>query len=287
MGFRVLLIGGEDSRLYQQFYSRFEELTFSLLQVDAEALSSSEAMSAFFEQHQPNVILSLIGAGSVSREDVGHAGYLSSAASRHTLPVIHISNYRVFPESEALSGAIGESSCLEKMDTESNLYFDLERAFINLPLSVVLRTSWIVDEKGYGLLDTFLPAIMTDNLVGASDHNYANPVYTRTIADAAIAILQQILCGAKNWGVFHFHSSDKCSEAEFADHLKRLLVSEFDMAESAIDVAGVDDDRHLMSEQGLLSGARCTDDFGIQFVSWKNGLKKEVARWLQEEGNKF
>ena len=102
------------------------------------------------------------------------------------------------------------------------------------------------------------------------------------IAKTIVAMVQQILCGAENWGVFHVHTSDNCSEAEFADAVARLLrgeglcVSELAITKEPWPCS--------VERPALLLGRRCTDNFGVQQRSFRVGLKGSVQRWITENG---
>ena len=92
-------------------------------------------------------------------------------------------------------------------------------------------------------------------------------------------MVQQIACGAENWGVMHLRSAEPCFEAEFADHLVRQLKKDGWPA-ARLDVTkgpGV-----YGSTMAVLAGRRLTDAFGVQMRSWRLGVKALLQRWIDE-----
>ena len=287
MGFKLAVLSRNQVRLMEDLTTKFEELPYEF--IDLGEFDSKDKLESFWQENTPNIVMSL---PSFSKEEgeseqcldsayMSQLAWLAERCAKDDTPLIHLSSYRVFGFDSELN-LIDETAIPNGVSGVENTLLDMELLLKQVPRHLILRTSWVVDQELTGLLDIILPRLLEhDESLVVSDHNYGSPVYSWSIADALIAIVQQILCGADNWGYFHFHSSDRCSEAEYVDNLVRVLQSDFEQAVVMPEVAGVDDDRRLITGEASLVGQRCTDGFGIQLLSWRIGLKSELRRWLE------
>ena len=284
MRFKLLVLGDLQSRVTRHLCSRLEDLPYTLLMPPLDSIACEKSLTEYWEQNSPSIVINLpkFSDGMDVSLEQKRAHTLGKLCLENNIPLIQLSSYRLF--GVGVGESVDESDSLETLDALDPVLKEIEK-HASLPSAhIILRVGWIVDEADTGLIDLTLAPLLAGQSLLVSEHNYGVPVYTRSIASAVIAMVQQILCGAENWGVFHLHSSDSCSEAEFVDHMVRMLHMEFKLDVNMADVTGVDDERRLINGVGRLVGRRCTDDFGIQFISWRNGLKRELQRWVKQKG---
>jgi dTDP-4-dehydrorhamnose reductase len=252
-------------------------VNYSLLPVLESIQNKSQS-----DDLQPRQHTSLFSITPCADELLG-VEYVAAACQNAGLVLIHISSYRAFGEDtaiEKLTDGATPSPC-----NELGVYLlALEQAVSCVEHHVILRPSWMLSGEIENLLDHMIPSLLNGQPFVVSDHNYGNPLQSKFVVRAVAAVIQQVLCGAENWGVYHLHSSDTCSEAEFCDNLVRLLKAELGTEIEMPGVAAKNDSRKLMSPNANLQGRRCTDDFGIQLPSWRNGLKKLVRTHLERSG---
>jgi len=144
--------------------------------------------------------------------------------------------------------------------------------------------SWVFGGEEDNVLSVLVDKLLKGESISVSDHDYGRPVNLQFVANIVLTVVQQVLCGAENWGVFHVHAADKCSEAELCDVVVRLINSEIKEKVNMPAVAGVDDNRRLLAGNAMLMGRRCTDNFGIQWPSWRKGLKGQINTLLTRAG---
>ena len=285
MAFKLLVIGNEDSQVVRYLEERFEDLPYLINKMSISELLDA-GLEAICEGIQPSIVINLYrwGAEFDSRKEQLCCEKIIEICRPNSIPIIHLSSFRVFGESESVE--MNESIDLDSLSSVDVRYMDMESTIAKALNYLIVRIGWIIDEREIGLLDQILPKLLNGDtpLVASANHS-GNPVFARSIADLVIALIQQILCGSRNWGVFHFRSSDSCSEAEFVDHLTRMLQAEFSLNPSMPEMATVEDLRRLMSGNALFSGKRLNENFGIQFISWRNGLKGAVRKWLSSNNH--
>lgn len=283
MGFGILL--RDPGSTYQgAFESLLEDTAYSLAKNNPDTdWQSAESIDAGFGKRPPKAVIHFLPEqlSSLKNSDESALFALAEVCSKRKIPLLHVSSYRVYGD-EYIEKGWRESDEPEPGGSLGKKLLSLEKGLSDLHNKhIILRPGWILEGKS-GLLDHFLPPMLEGKSPVVSDHRYGSPLPRRFVARVLFAMIQQILCGANNWGVFNIHSSDKCSEAEFADQLYRLLVNEFKLDVKLPTVAGADDERYFVEGCAHLLGRRCTANFGIQFPTWRSGFARVVKAWLDE-----
>ena len=286
MQFKIVLVGDLESRMCQLLALFFDDLPYTLVSYDLARVSPEKLARDVKKTGADLVIFAPIIDHTLTPSPSIYS-FLVEVCNKQRIPIIAISSYCAFGLERGISNElpIHESGKFTEFDGQINLNLSAyEDAIKAVDQHIILRMSWLIDEINMGLLDQIMPCLLdSQNTCVAAESNFGNPIYTRSIAEALIAITHQVLCGAENWGIFHFRGSDRCSEAEFVDYLTRILVADFDIQPANVEVAGVDDTRGLMPGWAYLEGRKCTDNFGVQFISWRNGLKAAVKQYLDEK----
>lgn len=283
MGFGILL-RDPGSTYTGAFESLLEDTAYSLTKANPDTdWQSAESIDAGFGKRPPKAVIHFLpqGLAGLKKRHETALFALAQACSKRKIPLLHVSSYRVYGE-EYVEKGWREGDNPEPADSLGKKLLSLEKGLLELHNKlIILRPGWILEGKS-GLLDRFLPPMLEGKSLVVSDHRYGSPLPRRFVVRALFAMIQQTLCGANNWGVFNIHSSDKCSEAEFADQLFRLLVNEFKLDVVPPTVAGADDERYFVEGCAHLLGRRCTANFGIQFPTWRSGFARVVKTWLDE-----
>jgi len=282
LGFKILLRSGA-SDFAEMLASAFDESPYTLLSPGADALdwSDSDKVREYIGTNSPAIIVNYARPAKIADDtaELACLQAIAEACKADDIVLMHFSPYAVFGDVVAEDGLF-EIDQPKPRDVLGKHLLACESACEAVPKHMVLRTGWMLGGAEHNLLDILIPKLTAGTPVFVSDHAFGRPISLQFVASMVYAMIQQVLCGAVNWGIFHVHGSDKCSEAEFCDNLVRLLKSEgIDTVDMPL-VAGVDDDRRLMSGNALLSGERCTDNFGIQLPSWRNGLKRLIREYL-------
>lgn len=280
MGFRVLVVS-ESPAFYETLEAAFEALAFSLRAATPDFLTlTADNMASYLDGERINIVI------NANTEPSGAEGLqrLVRLCGEKDLPLIHLSSYRVFGAGQS---DLSESLPPEPDDALGEALLTAEKTVLGLEHAIVLRMPWtltscsqaLTDE---GLLGRICFGLLNNPVLNVSEVASGALISWPETAKTIVAMVQQILCGAENWGVFHVHTSDSCSEAEFADAVARLLrgeglcVSELAITKEPWPCS--------VERPALLLGRRCTDNFGVQQRSFRVGLKGSVQRWITENG---
>ncbi len=279
MGFKIVLLGS-DARMERLLSSRIDDLPWILVRSDVDFVGDSiEQVDACFERKHPSVVIALEPeAGPASPLYLDQLEHVSAVCVERDIPLIQLSSYEIFGNTDKKS-AIAEADVGEGEELACSAR-NVELVASRVRRHIILRRSWLLDGRGSALLPLYVPKLMQSEPMVVSDHDFGGPVSSAFIADVLVALVKQILTGAENWGVFHLHSADTCSEAEFCDHLVRQLHKEKDLSLPLPSVSSKDDTRRFLHGNAHLSGRRITDNFGIQLPTWRRGFGRLLREWL-------
>ncbi len=283
MSFRILVRRAETD-LASLFSGVMEDFPYVLLAPEDDRLdwSDQQAVSAYFSEKTPNLVVNFNRSYLDADEKDLHAmRSLAGACCEHATPMMALSSFFVYGGSYQAAG-LSEVNPPAPNDPRGRRLLEVEGAATQAKRCIILRLPWLLDLVDGCLFDQLIPPLIDGELEPVSDHHRFNGVSAGYVIRCLIAMINQVFCGAENWGVMHLRSSDLCSEAEFVDAIVRMLNNETGFDVHLPQVISGREDQHLLAGSANLLGRRCTDDFGIQFPSWRHGLRSLIKRWLHD-----
>ena len=281
----TLLLTDVISPLGKALEHELEREPFKLLMPSAAELDWSNplGLADYIDKHKPDLVINTCGW-----EEAYHSGgqslLLSSAAwlaehcGARNIPLIHFSSYSVFGGDG--KGTHSEKDEVSPLNETGNAFAEAERMIVQkLEKHIVLRLSWVIGAYGDNLLTRLLSAFLAGASVSVNRRLRGAPTALSDAARVAVAMAKQIQCGAENWGVMHYCSSDACTEDEFAENLLQLLIQQQLLtAEPSLTL----EDSEPVDEplSAILGCRRARDYFGIQSRSWRPSLLPLVKQWL-------
>ncbi|WP_444943475.1 sugar nucleotide-binding protein [Microbulbifer sp. ZKSA006] len=192
--------------------------------------------------------------------------------------IIHLSSCRVFSGGERRR--YDEDEPAEPQSLSGREWLACEEAFSGLQNLTILRFGWMVDSGPDALLGRILRDFVSAEPLALDGSDSGNPVTVVDMARVAVAVAQQLASGATATGVFHYGSSDSCTEIEFALEVVERAQAFYDEERLAQFAApGGEDEKRDRSI--VLSCGKLRDVFGIQQRSWRQGLTRQVELWLE------
>lgn len=273
MAFKVVILQTE------AYYSgaiakHFDEHGFSVTPIEVND-NLAALLTEQFERDRPSIIIlnALEFPASIAEQVVRLCQHFDT-------PLLCLSSHHVFglfmPETPWLEHDMPNPS-----DDFGQQLHHLESLLLQHNKTLVLRLPWVVDEAAVPLLYHLCDAMLAGGKLMVSDSWKGSPIDTSDLVRVVYAISLQMTCGADNWGVFHLRSNDDCSEAEFADYVRRVLAKAGCTALAEIVTVPVE--HRFFASNGWLGGNRLTNDFGIQLRSWRQGIKSKVVKWLSQQ----
>ena len=284
MSFKLLLTD-VISPLGRALEHELEREPFKLLAPSAAELDWSDAQSlpAYLDQHQPDLVLNSRGWEEAFHSGgqaavVNTARQLAQACIDKQIPLIQLSSYSVFGGDG--KGTHSEKDAVAPLSDAGRAFAEAEQVIAEtLPKHIILRLSWVIGAYGNNLLTRLLSAFLAGASVTVNRRLRGAPTSLADAARVAVAISKQIQCGADNWGIMHYCSSDACTEDEFAEQLLQLLIQQ-QLLTAEPSLSLVDNDPTDEPLSAILGCRRARDYFGIQARSWRPSLLPLVKQWL-------
>ncbi len=274
----------------------FEHANYGVLMPEKAVLdyTNTAALVDYCRDHRIDLVINTFGwsdvpSGSDRERLVTMAKHLAEACVVLQCPVLHLSSYRVFG---------GENkTAYDELDQPSPLgsagfaFWEAERAFEQrLERYICLRIGWLIDIHPDSYLSKVLSSLSTPGATFEVGHQRRGaPISSTVVGRIVVAMVNQILCGAENWGVYHCASSDPCTVAEFTEAVVAVLEREDSLRREWAVTAPIAEDAELAfmgspePDSSVLTVRRSRDDFGVQAVSWRQGLAGLIRIWLARQ----
>lgn len=273
----ILLVGDANSPLYQSVVQGLEIEPYTVITLP-ETEVDKEAITAFIGDHSVSVILDLsVFDIKFPVNCVAAAEALSLAAADADIAVIYLSSHEVFGgENKTI---YHEEDLPAPTTALGQRIWDAERGVqLNIEKHLILRLSWLTASSSDNVFTRLLNLLSQQKELRVNSDLRGAPTFTEDAARIVIAVLKQVLVGADNWGVFHYASSDPCTEFEFAEYLAQILISQDQAVAEILDIGTGE-----FEPSAVLSCRRCRDDFGVQQRTWRQGLEGRVRAWLKAQ----
>lgn len=155
------------------------------------------------------------------------------------------------------------------------------------PRHIILRLSWVISHRHTNLLRHFLDQISEQRELAVVSDQMGCPTPTDDAARVIVAIVQQLDCGAKPWGTYHYAGAETVSENQFAE----IVIAEA-MQHQALTIRTLKTDkrgeRHgvLAPANAVLNSHKILSTFGIHSRSWRGSLVRIIRQYYEEKNNK-
>lgn len=264
----------------------FESETFTLLRPEPAELDwcDADVVMAYLKAQRPEIIINTVGWSEAPVPDqqrllVTAAKNLARGCMEIQAIPIHLSSYQVFGAEN--KGAYDETDQTHPPTAIGRAFVEAERHFdLLLDKWVGLRLSWLIGARGSNHLTAVLDALSKGENIEVCRETRGVPTSDGDVARVIVALAKQILCGAENWGVFHYCSADACAELDFVRQVAAIMEQEGFTQGQVLEVgAPVDSVAH---SRAVLTCRRVRDNFGIQLRSWRQGLHSTIKLWLRE-----
>ncbi len=274
---KTVLIVGPKGQLAKAIHLNFTAAAVTVLanELDSEQWLDSSQVDAFFADQSPSLVLytrALDASGDQahhSKETQRLQNALNAAAKSEAI-FVFLSSYRVFGGENKNRYDFNDAPAPKTPFGRSLV--QMENQVRELEQHVILRFSWLLDPNGDNLFTRILSKLHDGEALELNKSYKGAPSWQSDAIWSLRGVVQQLLAGAKNWGVFHYCSEDHCSEWQLATHIRELL----EMEET--NFTEIEGEGH----SAVLSCRRLRNNFGVHPRSWREGLKQRIVEWKQD-----
>lgn len=280
---KVLVTGanGQLGQCIQQRVQNFPQFNFLFTDVDELNITDADAVGDFFLKENPTIVINCAAYTAVdnAEQDEQFAGLLNRDAVRilsHACRdngsfFIHVSTDYVFsgegfrPYAEEDEVAPKSVYGRTKMEGEGELLLSGVKG-------IVLRTSWLYSEFGSNFVKSMIRLGNERDELGVVADQVGSPTYAGDLAEAILAISDQINNDPLNieWGIYHYANEGVSSWYDFT-----LAIHEISGIQCVVKPIETDDypTPAKRPHYSVLNKSKIKRIFGLSIAHWRESLK--------------
>lgn len=282
-----VLIVVHDAQIREALELRFTERGREYLCLQLPGVISSEQLPLFAANI--DVVINALNIDSVqleSAELLANLRTVAEACQRASLPLIHLSDSQVFDTKD--NSHRREHDPVSTASATAELLLAMEEIVSADSLQhIIVRTgpifSGIGDNVMTRLLREFKKAQCGETL-SLSNSCKSIPVSNVDLARVLSAIVDQLSCGSKAWGTYHYASSDPASHYHFAETVLAVASQFTDIHERPLSLQPTTSDDPNWS-RAQLNCLSIRETFGIQQLPWRSFVVPAVTDFFEQQAS--
>jgi dTDP-4-dehydrorhamnose reductase len=225
-----ILVTGSNGQLGNELKvlaSSLTQATFLFHDVDTLDITNFEALSTFFKENKPSVIVNCAAYTAVDKaeSEIEKAFLLNDKAvenikiiaSKYSCKIIHISTDYVFDGYGNVP--IKEDDTTNPISIYGKSKFAGEKHLALSPDAIIIRTAWLYSSFGNNFVKTMIRLGKEKNEIKVVFDQIGSPTYAADLAQIIIEILNQTNAGNFKPGIYHFSNEGACSWYDFASEI--------------------------------------------------------------------
>lgn len=285
---KVLVTGayGQLGMKIRDLSADYKHFDFVFTDLDSLDITNQQDLFDFFTEHKPDILINCAAYTAVDKaeDDSENAFtanssapfYLANACKANNCKFIHISTDYVFDGSSKVP--YREDHTVNPVSVYGKSKFEGETRLLEvLPLSIIIRTSWLYSEYGNNFVKTILRISKDREFLNVVNDQRGTPTYAGDLAYAILEICQKYAV-AKMWssGIYHFSNMGECTWFEFAKEILSLKNSKTTVNPVTSDQFPSKVNRPVYS---VLDKSKIIKTYNIQIPEWKVSLAGVIDKF--------
>lgn len=275
---------GSELKALQNTYSEYEIVFIDRTEVD---LADAKAIEAYFVDKTFDVVINCAAYTAVDKAEddveladaINHKAVkvLANIAKAKNMKLVHISTDYVFDGKNYKPYIETDITNPQSVYGRTKLDGDNAMIAVNLPNSIIIRTSWVYSSYGTNFVKTMLRLGKERESLGVISDQVGTPTYARDLAKVILDILPQI----KNEKVeiYNYSNEGVLSWYDFAKEIMR-------MAKLPCQINPIETKEYptpaTRPHFSLLNKSKIKEHFGLSIPYWKDSLD-ECLRTMGEK----
>ena len=241
------------------------------------------AVNTFFENNKIKTVINCAAYTAVDKaESDEHAamlinatavGYLADACQNADATLIHISTDYVYDGNANRPYSENHPTAPASVYGRSKLAG--EKAALNNPKTVIIRTSWLYSAYGNNFVKTMLRLGKERETLNVVFDQTGTPTYAADLAQAIMEVVKATGKGDLKTGIFHYSNEGVCSWYDFAHEIMQ-------QAELKCVVRPIETKDYPVPaprpHYSVLNKSLIKTKYDIEIPHWKDSLKKCLSR---------
>ncbi len=292
---KVIVTGanGQVGRELQVLAGHFPEFQFHFTSRFNLDITDEQAVQHFFNQHPADYCINAAAYTAVDRaEEEPEAAertnalaprYLAEACAQQNIPMLHFSTDYVYHNDVNRPLLESDETCPAGVYARTKLAGE-QAALEAHSKTMILRTSWVYSVFGHNFVKTMLRLGRERDRLTVVYDQIGSPTHARSLARAAIAILQQYEQGAvpreQQHGIYNYSNEGVCSWYDFA-------LAIFEMSGIDCEVAPILSKDFptpaARPSYSVMDKSKFKAAFGLNIPHWRDDLKAMMTTLRSHE----
>ncbi|WP_333804631.1 dTDP-4-dehydrorhamnose reductase [Sulfurospirillum sp.] len=192
---------------------------------------------------------------------------LASCAKEKMIKLIHLSTDYVFDGKSYLPYTETDNVSPQSVYGSTKLAGEKALQKLNVPNSIIIRTSWVYSSYGNNFVKTMLRLGKEKKSLGVIYDQVGSPTYAHDLAETILEIVPQI--NTNETAVFHYSNEGVCSWYDFAKEIMSIMNLECKINPIETFQYPTPAKRPHYS---LLNKSKIKNNFNIEIPFWKDSL---------------
>ncbi|MBK7434479.1 MAG: dTDP-4-dehydrorhamnose reductase [Chitinophagaceae bacterium] len=250
-------------------------------------ITDQEAVSRFFEEHQPGVCINCGAYTAVDKAEsetekafavnAEAAGNLASACRENNSLLIQISTDYVFDG--IASPPYREDHPVSPLNVYGASKLKGEQlALQNNPATILIRTSWVYSSHGHNFVKTMLRLMNEKDSINVVDDQWGSPTYAADLATSILQIIGRRSALPQENPVYHYCNNGFTNWFEFTKAIKEFTGSSCKINPIPTSAYPTAAKRPAYS---VLNTDKISKTFQLEIPSWQDGLERCLKRLME------
>ncbi|HEV2573146.1 MAG TPA: dTDP-4-dehydrorhamnose reductase [Beijerinckiaceae bacterium] len=284
----ILLLGAE-GQLGRELTALAIARNISLVPLGRAAcdITDQDALRSSIASHRPHLIVNAAAYTAVDRaESEPEAAYavnavapglIATAAAETDVPLLHISTDYVFDGTKM--AAYDEEDHVAPLGVYGHSKEEGERRIRQIHSKhIILRTAWVYGVHGANFLKTMLRLANERSVLKVVADQRGCPTATADLAEAALAVHNELAQGNASWGTYHFAGQGIATWHEFAQAIMSERAALLGTAPSVEPITTMDYPTPARRPaNSALDSSRFAKTFGLRSKPWQERVREAVV----------
>lgn len=140
----------------------------------------------------------------------------------------------------------------------------------------VLRTGPLFSEDGDNFFTGFFSRLLAGGDISLNASLKTCPTHVVDLSRVISAVIDQLSCGAQNWGVYHYNSSGQTSAYEFAEVMLAFTSQHRDLTRAGTTLSALESGVRIEPAIPVLRCEKILQHFGIKQLPWRAYLPTPI-----------